>query len=207
MVDLFARLDPQREALWFTIMRVVNQTMADVKHSGSSRSVGYWNTEGTTCLCKLDLGMLDGSHQVHLIEAYYPWRSTSIETKVQVLTHNADRFWLEQIADRSRAVVIDGEHYRIEADHADGDTTFAGYGGQRFVLEDLTTGERTATRNLWNQGTIPPAFRDRLPDSHRFVRADDGSLDDFQGAIRDGMKTFRAGVVAELEQPAGGEHR
>jgi hypothetical protein len=204
MVDLFARLDPQREALWAAIMRVVNQTMADVKHAGSSRGVGYWNTEGTSCLCKLDLGMLDGSHQVHLIEAYYPWRSTSIETKVQVLTHNADLFWLEQLADRSNAIIVDGEHYRVEDDI---DGPFAGYGGRQFVLEDLATGERTTTRNLWNQGTIPPAFRDRLPNTHRFVHADDGSLDDFQRAIRDGMETFRAGVVAELEQPEGGESR
>lgn len=207
MVDLFARLDPQREALWAAIMRVVNQTMADVKHAGSSRGVGYWNTEGTSCLCQLDLGMLDGSHQVHLIEAYFPWRSTEIETKVDVLTHNSDSFWLEQLANRDRAVVIDNEHFRIHDDVPPARRDAAGFGGRQFVLEDLATGERTTTRNLWNQGTIPPAFRDRLPNTHRFVHADDGSLDDFQRAIRDGMETFRAGVVAELEQSGGGESR
>lgn len=171
MVDLFARLDPQREALWAAIMRVVNQTQRDVKHSGSSRSVGYWNTEGTECLCKLDLGMLDGSHQVHLIEAYFPFRSTEIETRVDVLTHNSDPFWLEQLSDRNNAVVIDHEHYRIHDDVAPDRRDAAGFGGHQFTLENLETGERTVTRNLWHQGTIPPAFRDRMPDTHRFVRS------------------------------------
>jgi hypothetical protein len=61
---------------------------------------------------------------------------------------------------------------------------------------------------------VSHATRDRMARynaAHSYEGAvqpeDGGSLDDFQRAIRDGMEAFRAGVVAELEQPAGGEHR
>ena len=81
-----------------------------------------------------------------------------------------DAYWQSQSDDRAGAVVVDTEHYRVGpvVDYRDG----AGFGGQLFRLRDIATGEITETRNLWHQGTIPPAWRDRLPSTHEFLPVD-----------------------------------
>lgn len=76
--------------------------------------------------------------------------------------------WNNQLKDRTRAVVIKGEHYRI------GDAPYPqrgyGFGGSEFTIKMKDTGEVIKTRDLWHQGTVPPEYRDRLPDSASFVK-------------------------------------
>lgn len=65
------------------------------------------------------------------------------------------------------AHVIDGSHYAagiIGGPHGGG-----GFGGRVFVMEEIATGAISCVNNLWHQGEVPPSWRDRFPDTHRFV--------------------------------------
>lgn len=42
---------------------------------------------------------------------------------------------------------------------------FVGHGGHRFYIKFLETGEVFTTNNLWAQGKISKAFRERMPDN------------------------------------------
>ena len=77
-------------------------------------------------------------------------------------------FWERHITEPfPNAVVIEGCHYMIGSEAPLGSTR--GFGGQRYVIR-FTDGREVATTNLWMQGHIPEAFRDRLPDTATFVR-------------------------------------
>jgi hypothetical protein len=78
------------------------------------------------------------------------------------------KFWADQLANRSNAAVVDGEHFRI------GTRTSGtrGFGGQTFHLRDLATGEVTKCSDLWRQGLIPDFARSSFPDTHEFTAPD-----------------------------------
>lgn len=57
---------------------------------------------------------------------------------------------------------IDGEHYTLHPDAAPGD--FQGHGGRQMTAL-MHDGRIISSRNVWHQGTIPPRWRDRLPDN------------------------------------------
>lgn len=75
------------------------------------------------------------------------------------------RYWHAQLTNRERAVVVDGEHFRFGA----GTGMARGYGGRRFRLRDLSTGEVTETHDLWRQGVIPDFLLADFPNTHEFV--------------------------------------
>jgi len=79
------------------------------------------------------------------------------------------RFWGGQLADRSNAVVVDGEHFRIGSQSQAVRRDHRGFGGHTFHLRSLTTGDVTTCADLWRQGKIPDAYRPFFPDSHEFV--------------------------------------
>lgn len=62
------------------------------------------------------------------------------------------------------AVRADGHHYYISKDDPGG---FQGFGGREWKILFLD-GRKVVSRNLWSQGEIPPAMRDKLPDNARF---------------------------------------
>lgn len=164
--------DETREALWSAARERADELMKSTRdhpNRGSSRSQAYYSADGFGCLCYADVTQLDGSHVVYIVTArYHPHSRQPVDVTVETSFHNNEPFWERQIADRSNAAVVDGYHYRIGDEKARGSR---GFGGRRLVLEDLATGERTVTTNLWYQGVIPPALRDRLPDTHRFAEA------------------------------------
>jgi hypothetical protein len=86
-------------------------------------------------------------------------------------TSNSDDYWSAQAADRDRAYVIGGVHYRVRPDDEPG---MKGFGGARHRIRVLATGELIVTRNLMYQGIVPPAWAGRLPDTAEFVP--DGEL-------------------------------
>ena len=68
--------------------------------------------------------------------------------------------------------MINGQHYRIGANNGRSTTrrpAFRGFGGREFEIEYLDGGRRITVNDLWYQGPIPPAHRDRFPDNARFV--------------------------------------
>lgn len=78
-------------------------------------------------------------------------------------------FWLEKVRWHENGDRTDrGEHcLRINGKHfvAKPGERGHGFGGRRFVWQDLTTLQNFESSNVWHQGDIPPEFRDRLPDN------------------------------------------
>lgn len=78
-------------------------------------------------------------------------------------------FWKEYIdnCDDPRSIRINGTHYVI----GDEDPTILmrGYGGAKFHLRNIETGEEVFTTNLWCQGDIPVEYRHLLYDNAEMV--------------------------------------
>lgn len=83
------------------------------------------------------------------------------------------KFWDEKVAlaDGPRkldVVRVNGTHYLIGDENAD-PRGFRGFGGTRFYIR-FNDGRLVQSTNLWCQGEIPKAYRDRLPDNAAFLR-------------------------------------
>lgn len=65
-----------------------------------------------------------------------------------------------------RQIVTDGNMYYIGDENASGRQSWRGFGGSKFVLVNIATGEVTVTTNLWHNGEIPEHFRAFFPDTH-----------------------------------------
>jgi hypothetical protein len=80
-------------------------------------------------------------------------------------------FWIEKIEspDPHRAI-IEGHHYSIGDEGASRYEGMRGFGGRRYVIRKLATGEVIVTTNLWYQGEIPKRFRKDFADDAEFVR-------------------------------------
>jgi hypothetical protein len=61
-------------------------------------------------------------------------------------------------------VIAQHRVYTVEPDWED--STSRGDGGKKHTLQDIATREVTVTTNLWFVGILPPAFWERLPDTH-----------------------------------------
>lgn len=99
--------------------------------------------------------------------------SYSEPTKAQLLSKNVCfgcNFWQEYVEQKNdfRIARIEGSHYCIVPDD-NSPHGFKGHGGSEFRIR-FHDGREVVTRNLWHQGTIPPHFRDELPDNATFVR-------------------------------------
>lgn len=82
---------------------------------------------------------------------------------------NLRTFWWGQWADRVRAVVVDGGHYRLGTRSRDVPAQHRGSAGRSSRLRDLATGEVTECCDIWYQGVIPDFARPWLPDTHEFI--------------------------------------
>lgn len=147
---------------------------------GWSQSQVMFDDNG--CSLILDLGNADGSHRVCWIRLSY-WRHRPDEPGFQIkrYTHNSEDYWEEQLRDRDNALVIESTHYRVHKDGRQGESS--GYGGHLFkievdkelaealrkqglnIIQDRQNTYVLHTRNLWHQGPIPPALRDKFPDN------------------------------------------
>lgn len=64
-------------------------------------------------------------------------------------------------------VIIQHRVFTVEPNWEDG--TSRGSGGKEFVIRDINTKEDIVTTNLWFTGILPPAFWEKLPDTHIFI--------------------------------------
>jgi len=103
--------------------------------------------------------------------------STKYEVKVEVIksVDSHDDYWRQQLADRNRALVINGVHYRIGNSNGVSGWDFKGFGGRKFEIQYLAADDQDPPEpfivdDLWYQGPIPPKYRMQLPDNARFVK-------------------------------------
>lgn len=77
------------------------------------------------------------------------------------------KFWDGICEEKEEHVVINGVCYAIADEPLNG---FLGYGGRKFKIKMLDTGEVIETNNLWCQGDVPEEYKSRLPNTAEFVR-------------------------------------
>lgn len=77
-------------------------------------------------------------------------------------------YWNTIVKEKHKHVFIKGECMAI----GDEDPTnrMRGFGGHKFSIKILTTGEIIETTNLWYQGVVPESHKELLPDTAEFVR-------------------------------------
>ena len=168
--------------LWQAILDKVNPLTGG--RSGS-RSMGYYAKSGPYIACRCIATVVgdDGATTVYDLEATrntaWPVDHTlgHIDVRVQTYRDDRDEFWgpLVKVADDGQSAVIGHVHYRIDKDLPAGRPDHcAGFGGREHTIE-FFDGRTVTTRNLWTQGLIPPAWRDRLPDNARFAQPGDSA--------------------------------
>jgi len=173
-------LAEENARLWKAILDRITDVTERRSHS---RSTGYYTAVGVNvfgrCICSVRND--DGSSTVFDLEAYrntnYPATHERGKVEVQVRTYrdDHDEFWGKQLrdCDDNTRVVVDHQHYRIVREPRPGTSDHCrGFGGREHTVE-FFDGRTVTTRNLWHQGVIPPAWRDRLPDNARFVQPGD----------------------------------
>ena len=76
------------------------------------------------------------------------------------------KFWNNIIAEKDEHIVVDGTCYAIATTPTNGSY---GFGGRRFKIKMLDTGDVIETNNLWYQGEVPEEYRDLLPNTAQFI--------------------------------------
>ncbi len=111
----------------------------------------------------------DKRYYITKVETPDVWTS-AVPTFVDAMQHlNFTKdFWQqkETIKYQARVARVNGTHYIVGDE--DAPQSFRGFGGSLFLIQ-FDDGRRVATTNLWCQGEIPPALRDKLPDNAKFV--------------------------------------
>jgi hypothetical protein len=178
--------------LWQAVLAKGRELVSAVTdRRGDSRSTALYSADGRSVAAIFSIGMPDGTNTVYCVTAWWPeYRDPGIRVDVDgPWIDSCDKHWARELADRPGRVVIGGEHYRVVPDLPDGRRDGAGYGGRLFRIRllpgaapvevrrrdrsddrTIAPGEVFETRNLWHQGTIPPKWRERLPDTAEFVR-------------------------------------
>lgn len=157
---------PTQKAIWEGILKLIEALPPAT--GGTSRDAASWtehhgSTEGRTQYATYNS---DGTKTIREIAVTVTERQDS-----------NDEFWEMQLGDRSNALVINGKHYRIGSSNGRTVAGFKGFGGRKFKIQMLpgplgygdTEMEPFDVDDLWFQGQIPPKWRDRLPDTARFV--------------------------------------
>jgi hypothetical protein len=172
----------ERELLWQAILDKIGELAGNRPHGYAGH---YYRTHGTRiwsrCIANVHNG--DGTDTVYDLDAYrctrYPADTPPGKVEITVRTYrdDHDEFWEKQLRedDPGNRVVIDHVHYWIVTDPGtDKPDHCRGFGGREHTIE-FFDGRTIATRNLWHQGTIPPSWRDRLPDNARFAQDGEGA--------------------------------
>lgn len=69
------------------------------------------------------------------------------------------------------SLIIGGWHFSCrEPGIVNERSDYLGFGGRRYAIRNLKTGDTIQTNNLWGQGEIPTLFRDLLPDNAEFIK-------------------------------------
>jgi hypothetical protein len=137
----------------------------------SMRTAGAYGTDGKSCSAFMSRSNEDGSSTAWFIQAYYdPARRREYRLSITVtgpVTDNHDREWERRIADSAPHVVCDHGWYTFGSGSSG--RLSGGFGGRLFRWRDLATGAVTESRDMWFGGVVPPAWRERIPDTHEML--------------------------------------
>jgi hypothetical protein len=140
-----------------------------------SVTLGLFRADGRGCSAIVHRWHPNGSASVWHVQAYaQPGLPASQCISVRVSgpwTDNDDARWEKHIAELAKGregVVIENHCWFSVGDEAA--KGMRGFGGYRFEFQPLDGGPVLVSTNMWFGGAIPPAFRDRIPDTHKMLK-------------------------------------
>lgn len=155
--------------LWNTLHQM--WANMDRKHGGTMKAPQIPEPEDlmdglmlTRATVEMNVQQADGTALKHHVELWVG--TTRIDDP-----HSG--FWAEEYADRTGAVVVGNQHYRLGGSPPGTRKPFRGHEGRQFAFRDLVTGRITQCDDVWYRGIIPPVWRDRLPPTHERVESDE----------------------------------
>ena len=154
------------EALWAEVLAKCDELVPSGDSRGSSRSRAAYEEDGKGCIATLTRHNHDGTATVWSVQAHeVPGRSVTVSVHGP-WTDSHDAEWERRArSDRSR-VVIAG-HCWFSLAGSGPPRGMRGFGGRKFRFTSVgRPGEEVTHDDVWFGGVIPPAWRDRLPDTH-----------------------------------------
>jgi hypothetical protein len=140
----------------------------------SSMKWGMYHSDGQGCSAIVRRYNNDGTGTVWHVEAYD--NANMRPPRITVRVHGPwadsdDTEWEKRIASlaKGRGSVVIENHcwFTIGDASARG---MRGFGGHRFEFQPLDGGAVLVSTNMWFGGVIPPAFRERIPDTHKMIK-------------------------------------
>jgi hypothetical protein len=161
------------DALWDAVTARCEELIKAVPDSpGNSQGIAMLGADGRSVSRFARIWNRDGTKTVHHVTAYAPRLRTGPSLRVETWLDNCDEHWSRTLADDAtepdRVVIVRHVHYRYAPDLAARNRDLAGFAGRLFRIR-FHDGREIETRNLWEGGTIPPAWRGRLPDNAIFL--------------------------------------
>lgn len=146
---------------------------------GGSRTAPAYSNDGQHCSVILSWENADGTATVFHVQAFartgprQVWQSPGKMGRIQVQVHGP---WVDNRDDHwSRLLLTATPDDHVVADHkwySFGNTartaaprSMKGFGGQVFTFRMLDGSAVRTSDDMWFAGTIPPAWRDRIPDT------------------------------------------
>lgn len=158
----------QGEPLWAAVQAKCEELCPMSSPHGSSRSTAMYHADGRACSALVERYNFDGTSTVWHVEAHDT--SARGRTDVTVRVHgpwmdNNDAEWERRLAgDRSRVVIARHCWFTV------GPGGRGGFGGHRFRFTPLSeSGREVVSNDMWFGGVIPPAWRERIPDTHEMA--------------------------------------
>lgn len=146
----------------------VNAAADKLPGKAGNRTATLYGADGRHCSLVVSHQYEDGHSDVWHVEAYDQGQLRPGEVTVRVhgpWTDNHDQHWARVLRefDPARELVADGRFYSVGDENAPRGAR--GFGGRKFTFRRLADGSVVESTNMWSGGTIPPAWRDRLPDT------------------------------------------
>jgi len=156
----------EAEKLWQAVLAECERLVPG--QGACMRTAGAYGVDGRSCSAFLSRTNEDGTSTSWFIIVHHnPGNRPAARWHVQVhgpATDSHDEEWQRRLdGDRSRSLVCGHHWYTI------GPGSSGGFGGHRFRFRNLATGEVTESRDMWHGGVIPPAWRERIPDTHEML--------------------------------------
>jgi hypothetical protein len=146
----------------------VNAAADKLPGKAGTRSMTLYGADGKSCSLIASHSYADGHAEVWHVEAYDngQFKPGQIDVRVRgPWTDNHDQHWerVRRAFDPAKQLIADGQFYSIGSENAH--CGARGFGGRRFRFRRLADDSIVESTNMWSGGTIPPAWRDRLPDT------------------------------------------
>jgi hypothetical protein len=79
-------------------------------------------------------------------------------------------YWYDRYLNRDNInqIVVNGEMYQVGPENQP-KSRFRGFGGRKFKIKRLLTGEEFETTNLWYNGEIPECFKQDFKNNAEFI--------------------------------------